>query len=79
MIDLIIFIDSDEANDTIAYRPTKGMLNVNLRNADSETLLHLVAAANGILKLIFTIFFAFNDDNPLLFYKLQVMRRLQSY
>lgn len=33
------------------YRLTKGILNVNLRNADLETPLHL-AAANGTIKLI---------------------------
>lgn len=63
MIDLIIFIDSDEANDTIAYRPTKGMLNVNLRNANFDTALHL-AAANGILKW-HSIFFCFQLTSDL--------------
>lgn len=45
----VLFLYTDENNDDVEYRPTKGMMNVNLRNADSETPLHL-AAYNGTFK-----------------------------
>lgn len=53
-----MLLDADVKNATIAHEPTKKMTNVNLRNGNLETPLHL-AAENGIYGYIQS--FASND------------------
>lgn len=50
MIDQNIHVYTDKANNTTEHLSTKRMINVNTRNEDLDTPLHL-AAYNGLVKL----------------------------
>lgn len=74
----LIYLYADEANNTIVHEPTKVMMNVNIRNANFQTPLHLAAYNGATVKLQFNHLLSMNIVY-ISFIKLQEVRKLQNY